>query len=556
MQSQVVYPVQYIFIALFLLQINFSTAAIRTTNQNNNEQDYQDHNQLSQRLANLSKNHPSLANLQSLTKTDGSKDIWLLTIGKGDIANKPALAVVGGVEGDHLLGSELAVQFAEKLLNDPAFESERDLLNEISFYIFPDMSPDAREQYFMPIRYERRGNARPTNLDRDGKVGEDPYDDLNGDGLITMMRIKDPTGKWMRHPDDERIMVRARPEKGEKGNYLLFTEGLDQDKDGQFNEDGEEGVFFNRNFTFNYPVFTTGTGAHAVSEKESRAIADFLFQAKNVFAVITFGPANNLTKPLTYNDKDANTKIFTGWKEHDIKINQQLSNLYKTHVGKQAPKAEPGQAGDFFQWAYFHYGRFSFSTQGWSLPETENDESDTPASQELNLIRWAEDHDVSDIFVPWQSIDHPDFPGKEVEVGGIAPFVMKNPPYTMVDSIALKHASFILEMAALRPKIDLVNIETEKLGTNLHRITAEVMNTGSFPTASQSGEVIRWVQKTVLRINLNESQNLVSGKPVEVLGAIRGHSALKRSWLIRGKGSLNIRVGSEASGFREVQISL
>ena len=550
--------VPYLLILSFFLSIcdqNLTTTKA-FSNGYSAQSDYSNHEQFGQRLQNLYNAHPEMVQVESLARTEGNKDIWLLTIGTGDIANKPALAIVGGVAGNHLLGSELAIQFAEKLLAGSGDQKVQNLLDSVSFYILPDMSPDAREQYFRPLRYERLGNANPTDLDRDGRIGEDGYNDLNNDGLITMMRIKDPTGEWMTHPDDDRIMVKARPEKGERGQYLLYSEGIDTDKDGQFNEDGEEGVLFNQNFSFKYPSFGRGAGEHAVSEIETRAIADFLFAAKNVFAVISFGESNNLTKPISYNEREANARIYTGWKENDITINQKISHLYNKHMGKFAPSAAPGSDGDFFQWAYFHYGRYSFSTQGWEVPSPEKSETDDYSSDEFRFLRWAEENQLENVFVPWTTVEHPDFLGRQVEVGGIAPFVLKNPPYSMVDSIAEKHTAFIMDVAALRPQIDIVNLKTERLGRNLTRITLDVINRGSLPTASQTGEQVRWMQKTVMRVNLGNNQTLLSGKPLDVMGSIDGHSSEERSWLIRGSGSLTIHVGSEASGFKEVRVDL
>ena len=519
-------------------------------------EDYPNHLQLSQRLHALADRHPQLTKLESLVQTDGGKEIWLLSVGSGEIANRPAIAVVGGVSGDHLLGSELALQFAERVLASAHDQRVRNLLDSVSFYIFPSMSPDAREQYFAPLRYQRLGNANPTDLDRDGRIGEDPYNDLNNDGMITQMRIKDPTGNWMLHPEDNRIMVKARPEKGERGAYILHSEGIDMDKDGQFNEDGEEGVFFNRNFSFQYPVFERGAGHHALSEKETIAIAEFLFNAKNVFAVISFGDANNLSEPLVYNEKDASIRIPVSWKENDIVINQKVSGMYKNYLKEFIPDAAPGDKGDFFQWAYYHYGRFSFSTQGWTFPVKEKHHEEEIVSKELDFLNWAEQNQLEDVFIPWTLVEHPDFPNKQVEVGGIAPFVMKNPPYSMVESMAEKHTAFILELASLRPCIDIINLETEKLGTNLHRISADVINKGSFPTASQIGEQLRWVQKTVLRASLDDNQQIMGGKLVEVIGVIDGNSSEKRSWLIHGSGTVTIRAGAESSGFREIKVKL
>ncbi len=137
----------------------------------------------------------------------------MLEIGSGDRTAHPAIAVVGGVEGAHLLGQELAVGFAEKLLASAKTDSVKKLLGEVTFYVFPSVSPDASEQYFNKLKYERSANARPTDDDRDGRVNEDPFEDLNNDGQISWVRVEDPTGKWITHPADARVMIQANAEK-------------------------------------------------------------------------------------------------------------------------------------------------------------------------------------------------------------------------------------------------------------------------------------------------------------------------------------------------------
>ncbi len=322
--------------------------------------DYSDHQQTGERLRSLVDTYPELSALTTLATTQGGKQIRLLTIGAGNTDIRPAIAVVGGISGNHLLGSELAVQFAENLLAMSDQNRIRQLLDSVTFYVFPEMSPDARGQYFSSLRYERLYNNNIIVSHRDPDSGAPPFMDLNQDGMITMMRIKDPTGLWIKHPDDERIMVMARKEKGEQGKYRLYREGVRAGKQGCFNAPDKRGVVFDRNFTFKYPAFQPGAGPHAVSEAETRAIADFLFQSGNVFAVITFGEANNLSEPLKYNEAAASARIHTGWKNDDIKINEMVSNLYQDHLENNLPAPAAGQDGDFFQWAYFHCGRFSF----------------------------------------------------------------------------------------------------------------------------------------------------------------------------------------------------
>ena len=100
-------------------------------------QEYSNYSRQSTRINALAKSYPQLAKVQSLTKTAGGKDIWQITIGTGNTENKPAIAVIGGVEGNHLLGTELAIGFAENLLQGSNSDSIKTLLNKTTFYIYP-----------------------------------------------------------------------------------------------------------------------------------------------------------------------------------------------------------------------------------------------------------------------------------------------------------------------------------------------------------------------------------------------------------------------------------
>lgn len=71
----------------------------------------------------------------------------------------------------------------------------------------PRINPDATEQYFADLKYERHGNATDTDDDRDGATNEDPTEDLNGDGLITMMRRNNNRGRYRSDPQFPQRMV-------------------------------------------------------------------------------------------------------------------------------------------------------------------------------------------------------------------------------------------------------------------------------------------------------------------------------------------------------------
>lgn len=527
-------------------------------------QDYSNHAQLTQRLKALESSNSSLVKLQSLTKTTGGKDIWVLEIGSGDRANHPAVAVVGGVEGSHILGPELAIGFAEKLLAKAQSDSIKNLLATTTFYVFPNVSPDATEQYFAKVKYERSGNATPTDDDRDGKTNEDPFEDLNNDGLISMVRIEDPTGKWMSHPADPRIMIQANAEKGEKGKYLLISEGINNDKDDKLNEDGEGGVHFNKSLTFDPPYFTPGAGEHPVSELENRAVLDFLYERFNVFAVLTFGPTNNLSEPWKFDRSKGSGRIPTGITESDSKYNKLAAELYKKSVKQKDAPAAGVQKGDFVQWAYFHYGRQSYSTPGWWVPKFEipkdsvsakkyktNDDKNT----DVDFIRWAEKEQL-DVFVNWQKVNHADYPGKNAEVGGFKPFAKTTPPFKMVSKLVDEHSKFAVALANAKPEASLVNLKTETLEGGVTRITVVLQNKGSFPALSDVGKSNNFIKLVKINLVLAKDQAVVTGNKVTLLPNLDAGESKELTWLIKGKGKIVIEAGAPQMGVVKLDVNL
>jgi len=543
----------YFFNLLFLL-VPFIAVA-------QTQGDYSSNAVLAKRVKTLMDKYPQLVKSKVLTQTSGGKTIWMLTIGTGKTETKPALAIVGGVDGKHLLGVELAIGFTEKLLAASTTDSIKNLLNTQTFYVFPNMSPDATEQYFASVKYERSGNATATDDDRDGRLNEDDADDLDGNGKITWMRVKSLTGKYKVNSDDPRSLILADPLKGETGTYLLLPEGIDNDKDGSINEDGIGGVSFNRNSSFNYKPFGAGTGDYAVSEKENRALFDFLFDAFNVYAVMTFGPSNNLSSPVQFSPPGVAKRVITSWYESDTKANALVSEHYnKITNTKDAPKVTP-ESGDFSQWAYFHYGRLSFSTPGWWVPKTSPDTArkekkfvneDASAS----YLRWALSQGITNTFTPWKAVDHPDFKGQLVEVGGIDPFVLINPPYKMVDDIVSKHTSFLIDLAKMAPRLEITNLKTEKVSDGLTRVTLQLLNTGDLPTYTNVGDRSYFLKKIVVKVNMNPNQSVVSGRKSQTIESIGGKDFRELTWLIKGSGKISIEAGSPTTGNKSIDLTL
>lgn len=241
---------------------------------------------------------PRMVKIESIGKTREKRDIWAIQIANSagvPAGERPGLLIAAGFEGDHLFGSELAVFAADYLVKGyPANAAIKKVLDEYVVYILPRVNPDAAEFMWAPVKWARRTNTTPTDDDNDGRIDEDGPDDLNKDGLITVMRVKDPNGAYMIDPDDKRAMKKTDPKKGERGEYSLYWEGVDNDGDGFINEDGPGGVNLNRNFMHEYPYYKSESGRYMVSEPETKAVLAWMIAHRNIAAILTFGGSDNL----------------------------------------------------------------------------------------------------------------------------------------------------------------------------------------------------------------------------------------------------------------------
>jgi hypothetical protein len=259
---------------------------------------YHTYQELSAALKAAAAAHPDLARLVSIGRTKEGRDLWAVEIAslKGTpLDSRPALLVAANLEADHVIGSELALYAVDYLLGAyPADAAVKQRLDSSVIYVLPRVNPDGAELMFAPVKALRRTNATAFDADNDARVDEDGPEDLNKDGVITVMRVKDPKGAYMISPEDARLMKRADPAKGESGGWSIYPEGIDNDGDGFINEDGPGGVDINRNFMHQYPYFGADAGRYMVSETETRAVLDFVLKHRNIAAILTFGESDNL----------------------------------------------------------------------------------------------------------------------------------------------------------------------------------------------------------------------------------------------------------------------
>ena len=180
---------------------------------------YHDYSEATRLLQAMAAAHPERAKLRSLGKSVGGREMWLLTItnfGRGDERSKPAFWIDGAIHANEIQGVEASLYTAWYLLEMYGrLPFITRLVDQRTFYIMPMMSPDSRDAHMHgpASTSSPRGGQLPLDNDRDGLVGEDGPDDLDGDGNIAQMRIRDPNGRWKPHPQYPDLLILCEPDE-------------------------------------------------------------------------------------------------------------------------------------------------------------------------------------------------------------------------------------------------------------------------------------------------------------------------------------------------------
>ena len=275
---------------------------------------YHNNSEVQQILQKFQQSNPDKVQIHTIATSPGSKPITVLEIGKNS-GEVPAIFVGANFEGNVPLATEGALRLAKMLLDSAKYTAKQ------KWYILPSPNPDAAEAYFSGAKYERTVNDFALNNDMDEATNEDGFEDLNGDGLITQMRVKDLTGGYLVSKTDPRIMGRADAKKNERGEYKIYTEGTDNDGDGEYNEDGEGGINIGISFPHLFPKSKNEAGLWPGQSPETYGIMKFIYDRPNIVIVHTLGSSNFCLFPPKGGRKgDANLE--------SIKVPERLATRY------------------------------------------------------------------------------------------------------------------------------------------------------------------------------------------------------------------------------------
>lgn len=395
---------------------------------------YSDPAAVNRSIEQLRQANPSLVKVHKFAVTPGGREMLMIEIGKSG-TSVPAVLVGANFSGLTPLATEAAMSLASRVVSDAS------LNGKLTWYILPIGNPDAYARFFTRPLWSDSGNGRPFNDDTDDQTDEDGYNDLDGNGIITRMRVKAHDGTWVPVEGEPRLMRKADAAKGERGIYKLYTEGIDDDGDGQYNEDVPGGTNINNNFPHLFKKFGRRSGLYPGSEPESEALLRFAFSHPEIAMVIAFGQTNYLLSPpkggrkgsidtgsiripremgaslgidvsRTYTLAEVIELVqpmlppgmtadesmiasFLGLGEvvnpmpDDMIFYNEISSDYKEYLKKKgitAERLDPAQPeeGSFELWAYYHLGVPVFTIDFWGLPKPTEEKKENQGDEKKN----------------------------------------------------------------------------------------------------------------------------------------------------------------------------
>lgn len=541
------------------------------------QEEYMNHASLTKSLQDLARENND-CEIDAIGSSREGRTLLAITLSSdAEIASsKPALLIVAGLDGRHLVGTETAFRVAKNILANHA-----DILQEITIYVIPRVNSDGVELNLSSINAGHIGAMRAVDSDRDGLINEDGPDDLNGDGIITLMRrLNNPLDDNATHladPSELRLLKKPDVAKGERAIYSIYPEGIDNDNDGQINEDGPGMVDLDRNFMHEWPEHALDAGPYQVSEPESLALAKFVLEHRNIVAAIVFGRHDNLINVPDGKGKDVSGKGPKNLDSKDVALYKEISKVFKeTTDQKRAPKENSD--GSFHAWLYAQRGIPTFATVVWGRPdpspepkpdeaeeedkdkhkeetdadEGENVEEETPEEKsdkqepkpsDAEDAAWLtySDRDRDGLgFVPWQEFDHPTLGA--VEIGGFVPGFKMNPPADELDGLAEKQTQFVLELIERRPKLVIQGPDIKMLGPGVYEIRFGIVNEGYLPSATTMASKAKAIPPTVVRISTVLDQ-IISGERVSRNWQIAGSGGrFTQRWIIRSEDSKKVTI--------------
>src|SRR5919106_36454 len=514
--------------------------------------------------------HPDLLELYEVGRSFEGRPILQVTLTSrktGAATDKPAAFFDGGRHSGEITGSESVLWLARHLIEgygqDAAITA---LLDTKAIHLRPQNNPDGSTLYLYSAQ-SNRSSVRPHDTDRDGLLDEDPPEDLDGDGVIYQLRWKVRPGEESRgnarldERDPSGRLMRQVP-AGE-GNWMMVTEGIDNDGDGRFNEDGIGGLDLHRNYPENWRPDAGrdrtgrghtqfGAGAAPLSEPETFATVMWLLEHPHVSVANSMDtrvpmplrpPSTSKSEERMYPEDLAYYVRFDsmGLRHTAYPWAGDVYHTYMTRTPRNAETGDPSRPSPLFghgpDFGYWYYGAIWYGDELWNGGAM-RDENRDGALDDVDALAWDERDNGGRGFREWTPFDHP--AAGRVELGGFHPkFFSQNGPPAVLEQWARNQARFNLELAMHLPQIGDVTVDARPAQRTAdsvtYRVTVGWRNTGRLPTALRQAQLVKIVQEDHVRLEFDSTLTRRQAPTVRIVSPATRDKTVRAGWTQPGE---------------------
>lgn len=500
---------------------------------------YYHYSAFSDLLQAYAREYPEVVTIESIGKSHEGRDIWLATVtnsATGPAIEKPAFWCDANIHASELSPGTAVLYLLNKLCTQHGIDPEvTRAVDTRAFYLVPRFNPDGAEWAMENPPRIIRSSTRAYPYDEEDLYGIERQD-VDGDGHILSMRVKDPNGAWKVCETEPRLMTRRDPTETGGTYYRVLPEGLFHNFDGltMSGRRIKEGLDMNRNFpsAWRQDHEQHGAGPYPTSEPEVRAVVQAIIDRPNICGGIAFHTFSgvHLRPPSRYADdqlppEDLWTFETFGKKGTELTGYPAISNY---HEFRYHPKEVI--TGVWDDWMYEHRGVYAWTTEIWS-PQRQAGIKDYkyidwfrehPAEDDLALLKWSDEKLDGRGHIDWYPFDHPQLGA--VEIGGWdSLYAFRNPPPQFLEAEVAPLSDWVIWLAQATPKLELRASEVKMVGDGTARVRMAVQNTGYLPTS---------VTKIAADKKLCRG---VVGEIVRVGESVGGAGSNAPDWLVAGK---------------------
>lgn len=503
---------------------------------------YFNYSEIEQTLLDYASKYPSFVRLSTLCTTDEGRGLLMAELtdcSTGGFDEKPAFYLVGQFHCKEMVGVMCSLHFMDYLLSGAGSQGEAArMLRDYCICIIPTATPDGLEHALAG------GIARSVNKftpPRDSLPDGIHGADLDGDGVIRFMRIKDSNGPWKICQEDERVMVRREPYEYDGDFYAVFREGLIKGNPERCRFDAPDpyGNDFNRSFPYNWnsSAKQPGGGRYPMENTEVRSIVELLNERNNICAFVVLHTATGCTfyPPAAFSPDKAPAE--------DMQRYVDMANVIKAQTGfpfsnlnDMSSRDKYPTYGSFDDYSYLIRGIFTYAIELWDISARtgspvlwqlpKNESSSEINARELRFYKWMDEYCPPEAFKPWTEFKHPQL--GDVEIGGVDTLhVQLNPPLNLLGEEMERSTRCLMKQLPLLPRLELEGAKAVRRADGLYSVRASVVNRRYLPTsATKQAELLHTVPEDSISLS-GEDIEFVGCAPRIGIGFLPGMSGVK-----------------------------